>query len=102
MSHRHMIRDIHYRNPSIPSMPQKSARKEFLQVLEDTAISVAQAQRENLVDNDTSSKGSPAADDTSSGSFSLMLITPPSPISPLDPDLHTESHSSISMDLSIE
>jgi hypothetical protein len=83
-------------------MPRTSARKEFLQVLDDAAISVARARYENLIHTDTSSSGSPVSDNTSSGSWSPMLITPPSPISLPDSDLGSERHSSIDTESSGE
>ncbi|KAF9233516.1 hypothetical protein BU15DRAFT_80010 [Melanogaster broomeanus] len=76
-------------------MPRKSVRKEFLQVLEDTAFAVARLRHENIVayadmDNSSSSPSNSSMD-TSSGSMSPMLISPPSPVSPCWPEDWSDS-----------
>ena len=65
-------------------MPQMSLRREYLELLDGAALAVAQVMYENALLTDTESDDSQSDSWTDlSGSLSLMLISPPSPLSPI-------------------
>jgi len=65
-------------------MPRTSLRREYLELLDGAALAVVQVMYENALLTDTESDDSQSDSWTDlSGSLSLMLISPPSPLSPI-------------------
>src|SRR5438128_1726988 len=76
--------DVHITFQPSHLMPRTSLRKEYLEFLSDAALTVLQVSYDNALSTDTESSDSPSDSWTDlSRSSSPMLITPPTPLTPI-------------------